>query len=110
MTDDELWDLLVNGKGVGLCNIHVDNGSEETDLYAYSGVLQAEGNHGYPDGVHAGYVSTPDWPSGSPGALDVCSNYSAMFPDVNFCTENGRSNAVLQIRHAIKMGHCCLSY
>lgn len=51
--DEELWELLVNGKGIGLCNIRVAGAGEETDLYAYSGVLNDEGNHGYP-GMHDG--------------------------------------------------------
>lgn len=53
MDDEELWELLVNGKGIGLCNIRVAGPGEETDLYAYSGVLNDEGDHGYP-GMHAG--------------------------------------------------------
>lgn len=56
-SDEELWDLLVNGKGIGLCNIRVAGEGEDTDLYAYSGVMQPEGNHGYPDGANAGYES-----------------------------------------------------
>lgn len=53
MEDSELWEMLVNGKGIGLCNIRVAGPGEDTDLYAYSGVLNDEGDHGYP-GKHAG--------------------------------------------------------
>lgn len=53
MEDGELWEMLVNGKGIGLCNIRVAGPGEDTDLYAYSGVVNDEGDHGYP-GKHAG--------------------------------------------------------
>lgn len=105
--DEELWELLVNGKGIGLCNIRVAGAGEETDLYAYSGVLNDEGNHGYP-GMHDGYVSTPDWPSGSPDAVAVCADYETSYGD-KFCGSDGRTNAIAQMRNAISSGHCCLS-
>lgn len=47
MTDDELWELLVNGKGIGLCNIRVAGAGEETDLYVYTGTA-FDGDHGHP--------------------------------------------------------------
>lgn len=109
-TDDELWELLVNGKGVGLCNIRVAGEGEATDLYAYTGYLRFEGNHGYPDGKNAGYVSTPDWPSGSPDSAAVCADYESLFGEPMFCSGNGRTNAVAQIRRAIRNAYCCLSY
>lgn len=36
-----MWELFVNGKGIGLCNVHVAASGEDTDLWAYSGILQA---------------------------------------------------------------------
>lgn len=38
MADDELWELLVNGKGIGLCNIRVAWAGEPTDLYVHTGI------------------------------------------------------------------------
>lgn len=51
------------------------------------------------------YMSTPHWPSGSPGAEDVYADYEVLFGESAICGQNERKIAAAQLRNAMTNRH-----
>jgi len=115
LSDNALWDQLTNGNKVGQCYIHVSPGRGACYLYAKSAISGGRGDYGWPkawvDGQRrgTGCVKAPDLPKGVGTCYFSDPRYGLSQGVINsFCSNNGKSNALNQIRHALRNDACGL--
>lgn len=117
LSDGELFQNLINGHKVGACHVSVtpDPGTI-CYMYAKSGVRGDDSDYGWPkynvDGglrMGSGCVMAPDEPKDVKQCWYRLPSFKLPYHTMqSFCTQNGKYNAVQQIRHAINSNACKL--
>lgn len=106
---DELYDQATKGNRVGECYI-AEAKSGFCDLYVKSAIQGASGDKGWPktkSNRGTGCVKAPDYPKKIRRCFFLDSNYVLTEEERSpFCTEMGKTNAVAQLKHAIRNKAC----
>ena len=110
---DDLYHSATGGRRVGGCYIQVSPNGGYCDLYVKSATVGNHGHRGWPrstSNVGTGCVKAPDFPKRRSHCFFSSSQYSLSATDrASFCTNNGKSNAVAQLKHAIRHGQCAIA-
>lgn len=114
MAVDDLFAAATDGNRVGDCYIQQNGpGGGACDLYVKSAFPGAAADRGWPKttgGRGTGCVRAPDFPK----RVSTCYFDDPRYPLTtaersSFCTDSGKSNAVAQLKHAIRNNACKLS-
>lgn len=108
-----LYDAATNGKRVGGCYISRNTGSGFCDLYVIAATTGNQGHKGWPRSTNdlgTGCVKAPDFPKSQSYCFFESNDYSQwpITERTSFCTDKGVTNAVAQLRHAIRNNQCNL--
>ena len=112
----QLYYAATGGRRVGGCYITVSPPPSRSycDLYVISATVGSRGYRGWPrttSNLGTGCVKAPDFPKRRSYCFYHSRQYSLSATDrASFCTNNGKSNAVAQLKHAIRRGQCLIPH